>query len=390
VSEQPHVLIVLPWYKPAVGGVVYGVSQLVERLPAQGVKVTLLLQQPFEIPTRLGVDGDAEIFGFNTRMPIVTTHRIKSAVAFVVYLVRTVRLLRRFMRERKINVINIHFPSGQYFYFGVLKRLFGYPLVISIHGSDIHYGFNTARLNQWAYNRLLRSADALTGVSRDLLVQAGTKVPGLRAQTEVIHGGAPDAFFAVADTPVSDAGRPYIISVARLHPVKGHDTLLQAFRLVKNKDTSGCRLLLVGGGELEGEIRRQIQDMNLVNDIVMLGNVKQSELPLLNRNALFAVLSSRSEGLPLTVIEAFATGRTVVATDVGGVREIVHHGVNGMLAPSDNPPVLAEQIFWMLTHPEERQEMEARAQTLVSVGYTWSANADKYATILRDLISRRR
>lgn len=389
MSAHPHVLIVLPWYKPAVGGVVHGVSRLVERLPSRGVKITLLLQQPYEVPTRLGVDGEVEIYGFNNRMPLVPAHGIKSTVAFAVYLIRTVRRLRTFMQGRGINVINIHFPSGQYCYFGLLKRWYGYPLMISVHGSDIQFGFETAALNRWAYNRLMRSADVVTGVSRELLTQAENKVPGMKAVTAVIPGGAPDAFFAVAETPVEQMERPYILCVARLHPVKGHDTLLRAFRLVKDKDTTGCRLMLAGAGELESEIREQIQELHLVDDVVMAGNVKQSELALMNRNAIFTVLASRSEGLPLTVIEAFAAGKTVVATDVGGVKEIVKHGVTGLLVPTDDPQALAEQMLRMLTHPDERQTMEAQAKELVSVGYTWDANADKYAALLTNLVSRR-
>jgi glycosyltransferase involved in cell wall biosynthesis len=348
-----------------------------------------MLQQPYEIPTRLGTDGETEIYGFNNRMPLVPAHGLKSTVAFAVYLIRTVRRLRKFMRGRGINAVNIHFPSGQYYYFGLLRRWYGYPLMVSVHGSDIQFGFETAGLNRWAYRRLLSSADVVTGVSRELLTQAENKVPGLHAMTVVVPGGAPDAFFTVAETPVREGERPYILCVARLHPVKGHDTLLQAFRLVKDKDTTGCRLLLAGAGELEAEIRRQIEELGLGDDVIMGGNVKQTDLALMNRNAIFTVLASRSEGLPLTVIEAFATGKTVVATDVGGVKEIVQHGVTGLLVPANDPPALAEQMLWMLNHPDERQKMEARAKALVAVGYTWDANADKYVALLSDLVSRR-
>lgn len=389
VSAPNHVLIVLPWYKPAVGGVVYGVSRLVERLPSRGVKITLMLQQPYETPERLGADGEVEIFGFNCRMPLVPHHRFKSTIAFALFLFRTVGRLRRFMRDRGINVVNIHYPSGQYIYFGLLRRWYGYPLVVSLHGSDIQFGFETAGLNRWAYRQLMRAANAVTAVSHELLTRAEDNVPGLNTLKVAIPGGAPDAFFAVAETPVKVEERPYILCVARLHPVKGHDTLLRAFRLVKDKDTTGCRLLLAGTGELEAEIRRQIGELGLLNDVELAGNVKQSDLAVMNRNSLFTVLASRSEGLPLTVIEAFAAGRAAVATDVGGVKEIVQHGVTGLLVPANDPAALAEQMLWMLAHPDERQKMEARAKALVSVGFTWDANADKYVALLSDVVSRR-
>lgn len=390
MTRPIHVLMVLPWYKPAVGGVVHGVSKLVEHLPSRGVKVTLLLQQPDEQPTFLGNDNGADIYGFNTRAPFIAHHGLKSIAAFVLLHGRTVARLWRFIGTHKIDLVNVHYPSAQYQYFATIRRKYDVPLVVSLHGSDIQFGFDTALLNRLVYKRLLRGADHITGVGESLLRVARERVPGLRVPTNAIPGGAVSAYFEAKDLPVESGERPYILCVARLHPVKGHDILLKAFHKVKDSDTSGCRLILAGTGELEAEIRSQVAQLGLQNDVQLAGHVKLEELVKLNRGALFTVLSSRSEGVPLTIIESFATGRTVVATNVGGVSEIVNDGVTGLLAPSQDPETLAEKMRWMLSHPEERRQMELHAQELVARGFTWEANADAYVSLYGKLVAKQK
>ncbi len=380
--------MVMPWYKPAVGGVVYGVSKLVERLPSRGFKVTILLQQPDEQPTFIKSDEGVEIYGFNTRAPYIAHHGLKSIAAFVLLHRRTVERLRHFIGTHQIDLVNVHYPSAQYQYFATIRRKYNVPLVVSVHGSDIQYGFDTAPLNRWVYKRLLRSADHITGVGEKLLGVAQARVPGLRVPTTAIPGGATNDFFEAKDLEVPAEDRPDILCVGRLHTVKGHDILLKAFRIVKDSDTTNCRLTIVGGGELEGDIRAQIAELGLHNDVRMAGMVALEELVHLYRGSLFTVLASRSEGLPLTILEAFATGKTVVATDVGGVSEIVKDGATGLLAPSENPERLAERISWMLSHPEERRKMEVGAQEIVARGYNWETNADSYAAVYRSLIQR--
>jgi len=169
-------LIVLPWYKPEVGGVVHGVSQLVNGSPLAGVKVTILLQQPLAEPTRL-----APMVTFRS-LPLTPAcrwwegHRIKSLVAFLFYLLPTAHRLRPLPREQQVDLVNVHYPSGQYMYFGMLRRWFGYPLVVSVHGSDIRYQYDIGGINQRAYKYLLLKSDAITAVSDDLSDQVRNRV----------------------------------------------------------------------------------------------------------------------------------------------------------------------------------------------------------------------
>jgi glycosyltransferase involved in cell wall biosynthesis len=382
--------MVLPWYKPAIGGVVHGVSKLVERLPSRGFKVTILLQQPDEVPTYINTDDGVEIYGFNTRAPYIPHHGIKSVAAFFLLHRRTVGRLWHFIGTHQIDLVNVHYPSAQYQYFATIRRRYGVPLVVSVHGSDIQFGFNTQPLNRVVYRNLLRGADHITSVSEALLGVMRENVPGLKIPAAAIPGGAVSEYFEARNLPAEQSDRPYILCVARLHPVKGHDLLLKAFRILKDTDTTGCRLILVGSGELEGEIRSQVAALGLENDVQLAGYIPLEGILKLIRNALFTVLTSRSEGLPLTIIEAFAVGRTVVAADVGGVSEIVKDGVTGLLARPGDPEDIALKMQWMLAHPEERAAMETRARELVDSGYTWEANADAYAAIYRKILPKPR
>jgi glycosyltransferase involved in cell wall biosynthesis len=132
------------------------------------------------------------------------------------------------------------------------------------------------------------------------------------------------------------------LTVARLHPQKGLDDLVEAARKVRAQQES-VRFVIAGDGPTRGELERQISSSGLSNHIILLG--ERRDIPsLLARCSLF-VLPSRFEGFPAAVIEAMAARRAVVATGVAGTPELVQHGVTGWIVPPGSPAELAEAIL---------------------------------------------
>jgi glycosyltransferase involved in cell wall biosynthesis len=132
-----------------------------------------------------------------------------------------------------------------------------------------------------------------------------------------------------------------ILSVGRLHRVKGHDVLVEAVgKLRQSRDD--IRVLIVGEGEDRPALEAQIARMDLRGRVRLIGQAHDVD-PLLRSADLF-VFPSRLEGAPFAMLEAMSIGLPVIATRFGGADEFIEHGVSGLLVPCDDPDALAATI----------------------------------------------
>jgi glycosyltransferase involved in cell wall biosynthesis len=147
-----------------------------------------------------------------------------------------------------------------------------------------------------------------------------------------------------------------IVQVARLNHLKDHGTALRALaRLAAERPR--VRLVVVGDGEERAEIERLIQQLRMEPFVCLLGT--RTDVPRLLQGADVMLLSSITEGIPLTLIEAMATGLPCVATRVGGVPEVVVDGHTGLLAQAAAPDGLASCLQTLCDDADLRQRMGA-------------------------------
>jgi glycosyltransferase involved in cell wall biosynthesis len=164
------------------------------------------------------------------------------------------------------------------------------------------------------------------------------------------------------------------ICVGRLEKIKGHDVLMKAFG--KMKSMRGVKLLIVGDGPVREEIENHVREQGLQHMVRMLGH--RNDIPyLLNLSDCF-VLSSRSEGLSCSIIEAMAAGLPVIATDVGGNSELVTDDVNGYLVPSENPDVLSKRMQIMIQDTTKRQNFAEMSLNRAREHYSLDSMMEKY------------
>ncbi len=153
------------------------------------------------------------------------------------------------------------------------------------------------------------------------------------------------------------------LAVGNVSVAKDYPTLLRAFALVK-KQYPNAQLRVAGGlwyDEVKDELDRLLDHHALHDHVQFLG--QRTDVPALLHAADAFVLSSRTEGLPNAVMEAMATGLPVVATDVGGVRELVENEVSGYVVPSLKPDVLAQAMLQLTDlSSSERKEMGMAGQ----------------------------
>lgn len=140
-----------------------------------------------------------------------------------------------------------------------------------------------------------------------------------------------------------------ILAVGRFSEQKDYPNLLHAFKILKNKSIGDIKLIIAGDGELRSEIEKIINELDLKQDIYLLG--RRSDIPDLMSAADLFVLSSKYEGFGLVVAEAMACKTLVVATDCGGVAEVLNN--DQFLVPPSNSNVLAEKMLYAVTLNKE-------------------------------------
>lgn len=149
-------------------------------------------------------------------------------------------------------------------------------------------------------------------------------------------------------------------TVGRLHTDKDFDTLIDAFALYL-KDYPGSRLTIFGDGELRPFYEKRCRDMHIERQIVFAGFVKNVYEQLAEYDAF--VFSSKSEGMPNAILEAMAVGLPCLSTDCDyGPRELIQHGISGLLCKVADPEDMAEKMKWMAEHRKECIQMGKRAR----------------------------
>ena len=242
--------------------------------------------------------------------------------------------VRRAVKETRPDVIHAHNPTMSFVTGMVTRRGSRPPGLVSLHGGPEE---------DWpAAVRLVR----LSGLAP---VACG---PGVEAALEQ-HGLEPLATVPNAVSPAPPpadraelelaSGRRLVLAVGRLVEQKNHALAIQAIA-----DVPDAVLAIAGDGMLRDELERLAEETSVADRVLFLG-VRRDARALMGA-ADAVVLSSRWEGLPLTALEALASGTPLVATDVRGLRELVHDGENALLVPEE-PQALAAALRRVLDDP---------------------------------------
>ena len=147
--------------------------------------------------------------------------------------------------------------------------------------------------------------------------------------------------------PVPMPAAPCVVCVGALEPTKGTDVLLAAWRALR-PSLPDARLVLVGDGSLRPLVDEAVADPTLDGTVALTGRLPREAVAHELDAATLLVLPSRSEGLPLVLLEAMARARPVVATRVGGIPELVEDGVTGLLVPPADADALADALLALL------------------------------------------
>ncbi|MDN5331266.1 MAG: hypothetical protein PWP45_491 [Tepidanaerobacteraceae bacterium] len=177
------------------------------------------------------------------------------------------------------------------------------------------------------------------------------------------------------------------LNIARLIPEKGIDVFLKASALLLERiplDKIDLKFYIAGTGPMEIKLKNLATELGLSEKVIFLGFCPNIYEILSCSDAL--VLSSISEGLSLSLLEAMAMGKPVIATDVGGNPEIVKSGITGILVPPAEPNVLAAAMEYIIKNPDAAEKMAINARHMVMERFSHEHMVDALQNLFSSLI----
>ena len=307
----------------------------------------------------------------------------------IFFLVALVRLLPALLLSR-ISVLHLGDPALSAL--GVLPRLFGVPVVVTVHGLDIAW---PARFYQ-LYLRLFfwRRMDAYVAISRhvrDELLSAGID----HEQVQVIGLGV-DALHAIEPDPEMEARfaqrRPLLLALGRLVERKGLDWFLTSVAPAWLARHAAATLVIAGEGPQRAELEATIKAQDLQSQVALIGPVSESRKAwLFERCDLVLMpnldLPGDAEGFGLVALEAGQAGRWVVAADLQGLRDAITEGANGTRIKAGDAAAWSQALDKLCGDRETLEQLGRQARNFVTTRYSWSAMAASYDRLFRSLES---
>ncbi|OGW84162.1 MAG: hypothetical protein A2987_00410 [Omnitrophica bacterium RIFCSPLOWO2_01_FULL_45_10] len=261
--------------------------------------------------------------------------------------------------------------------------------VMTRHYSNVLYLYGTKSQrfldrcsSSWARHVIAISA----GVRKALVDLEGVR-PG---KITVIHNGVempddyPDKVNAsrIRNEFFIKEGEKVVGAIGSLHPRKGHRYLIEAI----SKNNSNIKLMIVGEGALKTELKRLSEELGIKDRVIFTGY--RRDIDDLISSMDIVVHPSIEEGFGLAILEAMALGKIVVATDVGGIPEIINNGETGILVPCANADILAKTLSFLIERPDLSKTISEKGKKSVEKHFSIVKMVGEYENLYRDLLTR--
>ncbi|MEO5617893.1 MAG: glycosyltransferase family 4 protein [Candidatus Eisenbacteria bacterium] len=368
--------IVTQSYYPRYGGVTEHVHHTALELRRRGHDVTIITSN-FR-GGEAGMPG-VERIGRNVLVPFNR--------AFVDFTIGwdLRRDLDRVFQRHDFDLIHVHCPTAPSMPVLAIEAA-RCPVV-----ATFHYTSGRSRLIELFRGRLTRAVEKLRGriaVSKTALQTAEIYFPG---QYEIIPNGVDVERFHGAVEPFAewrDPARVNLLFVGRLDPRKGIDLLIAAMPEILERTGNRARLLIVGDSYLRPKFEASVP-LAARPHVHFLGHVQSSQLPRWYATGdIFISPASGQESFGIVLLEAMASTRLVVASDIPGYRSVVIPDVNGVLFPPGDRSALARTVARLVDDPERRLLTAGRGRTR-ALEFAWPRVTERIEAVYRDAVTRR-
>ncbi len=410
-SLRKKVLVFSPFYPPHIGGLESHSDEFNKYLSQEGVKIHIFTPRlPADAPETETRHNGVWILRFPAFEPI---HNYPVPKFWRADFWKKWNSLFDEDYDIVISRTRFFFPTLMALWYARKRKL---PLIHIEHGSDFAK-FNgqiktkLGELYDKTFGRLiLRRADHIIGnsqASADFVkkisgrndcevIYRGANIEGIEKikpssiiPTESASGGISNTNKTRSLDPARDdnfAKKTIIAFIGRLIDGKGAHDLISAIARLKRSDIV-C--FIIGGGPEENRLKKMASEYHLNNQIVFFGNLPFEEAIGILKIADIVVNPSYTEGLPTSVTEAALCQKAIIATDVGGTREVISGNNDSYLIEPKNIEQLKESLKDLIDHPEKRLLFGQNAYQEVKKKFDWNESAKKYLAVFQKLLDNR-
>lgn len=297
---------------------------------------------------------------------------IRGRVYNLIYFAEAV-VLAHHMARMGVSHLHNHIAKSSCTVAMLAAEIAGLPYSFTLHGPDIFFAPEHWRLDEKIARARFVACISEFSRSQAMLWSDPVHWPKLK----IVHCGVEPERYT---TGARDGTR--LIFVGRLDAVKGVPVLLDAF--AEARDTlPGLSLTLVGDGPDRAELEAEVIASGLAGAVIFAGYRSQAEVAALLAEHDALVLPSFAEGVPVVLMEAMAARLPVIATAVGGVGELVEHGVSGLTVPPGDGAALRAAILQVLGDGALRTRMGAAGRAVVETRFTATTEAARLARLFR-------
>ncbi|XRO75105.1 glycosyltransferase family 4 protein [Methanocaldococcus sp. 28A] len=334
-------------YYPHVGGITIHVENLVRHL--KDIEFHILTYDSYEEN------------GYKN----VIIHDVPYLKKFrgISYLINAYKIGKDIIKKEDIDLIHSHYAFPQGCVGALLKNKFHISHILTLHGSDALILKNSLK-GKYFFKYAVKNSDKLICVSKYIKNQL---YENLKNKAVVIYNGIDRELL------YDEGDYNFGLFVGAFVPQKGVDILIEA---IKDIDFN---FKLIGDGMLYKKIENFVIKNNL-NHIELLGKKSFNETASFMRKCSFLVVPSRSEGFGMVAVEAMACSKPVIATKVGGLKEIVINEYNGLLVEKNNPKSLKEKILELINNEDLRKTLGKNGKEF-SKKFSWKKCAENVREI---------
>lgn len=297
------------------------------------------------------------------------------------------------VRKVQPDIVHAHWIIPQGVLAVLVEVMTGVPVIVTAHGADV-FGLQSPLFNTIKQFTLKR-VKAVTVVSQ-ALADALVGLLSDDIQPEVVSMGVDSLAFSsgrekdIFKKKYGICG-PFLLYVGRLTEKKGVRYLIDAIPSVL-RDVPAAKLLIVGSGELEEELKHQVLNLGLSNQVHFAGSVPNRKLPVYYATAdifigpSIVTKSGDTEGFGLTFVEAAMSGCLLIGTNIGGVGDIIKNKETGFVVPEKDSAAIADRIIYALTNDRETIPLKEEARKICIDNFDWQVVVGKYNSILNCLL----
>ncbi len=305
--------------------------------------------------------------------------------------------LYRILRMERPQIVHTHTAKAG-FLGRVAARLAGVPVIVHTYHGHVLHGYY-GPLKNWLLRRMERVLARITNqlvavsplVRKDLLAYRVAPPEKIR----VIPLGFDLEPFLQCRSLKGEfrtelglgTGVRLIAILGRIFPIKNHRLFLESATQVA-KQESNARFVIVGDGILRSEMERYAADLGIHQRTIFTG--WRHDLPRIYADLDLLVVSSDNEGTPVSAIEAMASGCPVVATQVGGLPDVIENGKTGYLVPAQQPQALAAAMLDLIQNSETAEQMSRAAQLSVKEKFSINRLISDTENLYQDLLVHKR